>query len=181
MRFVGSLLVSAVLLGGVGLCQYVLTRRVDFSISREVATHGHAEEGAHAADAAHYVLKVTLGFTAGDDPFSVRTSTDVPSRVVIRHGDHEVYSTTEELVRGRTVTVSNLRFRGDAVTLFVEGVPGPEDARHPCSLRVQMLRDGVLCDAATLWSAGGGARLSGEVELSLLPGLETLDRGLGER
>jgi hypothetical protein len=181
-RFVSSLLVSAALLGGVGVSQYALTRKVDFSIAREPDAHGHVEPGAHPAEAASYVLEITLGFTAGDDPFAVRTSADAtPPRLVVRHANHELYSTTDELARGQTVTVPELQFRGDAATLFVEAVPGPEDAGHPCSLRLQMMRDDVACGAATLWSEGGGARLSGEVQLSLVPGLEKLDRGLGER
>jgi hypothetical protein len=132
--------------------------------------------------AARYDLVVTLGFTAGDDPFAVRTARDDASaRLTVRHGARDLYATADELVRGRTITVTNLAFSGDAVALFVEAVPAPDEARHPCPLRLQLRREGVDCGSATLWSEGGGARLSGEVELSLVPGLATLDRGLGAR
>jgi len=181
-RFLCSLLVTAALLGGVGLCQYALTRRVDFKLTNEPDAHEHGVAEAHPVEAPTYTLEVTLGFMAGDDPFAVRSSADAATpRLAIRRGTTDVYTTTDELARGRTITVPDLQFRGETVTLFVEAVPGPEDAGHPCSLRLQILRDGVACGTATLWSEGGGARLSGEVQLGLVPGLETLDRGLGER
>ncbi|MBT3295310.1 MAG: hypothetical protein HN919_22110 [Verrucomicrobia bacterium] len=181
-RFVSCLLVSAILLGGVGVCQYALTQRVEISISNAPDTHGHSETGTTDQAATPYDLALTLGFTAGDDPFAVRTSGDgTAPRLTLRHGARDLYVTTDELVRGRTISVTNLAFSGDAVTLFVEAVPGPEDARNPCPLRLQLSRDGVACGGATLWSEGDGARLSGEVHLSLAPRLESLDRGLGER
>jgi len=181
-RFVSSLLVTAALLGAVGVCQYALTRRLDFSIINEPDTHGHAGHEAASHGAADYTLRATLGFRAGDDPFAVRMSAgDASARLTIRHGARELYATTDELIRGQTISIADLQFDGEAVTLFVEAVPGSEDAGNPCSLRLQMVRDGVVCGAETLWSEGGGARLSGEVQLGLVPELEALDRGLGKR
>ena len=78
-------------------------------------------------------------------------------------------------------TLADLAFVGDNVSLYVEAVPGPDDAQRPCPLRVELARDGEWCDSATLWSDGNGARLSGEVTLRLSPALATLDRGLGAR
>ncbi len=181
-RLVGSLLVCAILLGGVGVCQVALTRSVAVRITNEPESHEPVDRQERPAAAASYALEITLGFTAGDDPFALRLAPgEAAPRLVVRNGTDDLYATTDELVRGRTITVPGLAFSGDVVRLFVEAVPGPEEAQHPCSLRLRLRRDGRECDAVTLWSEGHGARLSGEVQLSLVPGLDTVDRGLGVR
>ena len=171
-----------ILLGAVGVCQYALTARFDFSFANEPETHGHADHDITPESRARYRLDITLGFTAGNDPFAVRTAGEAEAtRLMVRQGSRVLYASADELQRGETIAVTNLPFMGDSVTLFVEAVPGPGDARHPCPLRLRMLRDDVACDEATLWSEGDGTRVSGEVVLSLAPDLATLDRGLGDR
>lgn len=182
MRFLCSLIVTVALFGGVGLCQYALTHRVDLSLARAAETHGHSDDPVDDSAAHRYTVSVTVGFTAGDDPFAVRTTVDGPTpRLVVQHGDTALYASAAELVAGREVTITNLAFTGERIALFVEAMPGPDDARRPCPLRIRLLRDGELCDSATLWSEGDGSRISGEIELRLVPALATLDRGLGAR
>ncbi|NQU39977.1 MAG: hypothetical protein HQ523_08505 [Lentisphaerae bacterium] len=182
VRFACSLLVAALLLGSVGLCQYALTRRVAISMTHAPESHGHAEPAKGVDASARYALYVTLGFEAGEDPFAVRAADAAESRrLVIRHGGAELFATSEALQRGQQIAITNQHFSGERVALFVEAVPGGEDAARPCALRLRLECEGEWCDEATLWSEGNGARVSGEVTLGLAPRLSTLDRGLGVR
>ena len=182
VRFLISLLVSALVLGAVGVCQYALTRDLDFKLTNKPDSHAQVDDDGPSGAYAAYTLNVTLGFTAGSDPFALRTGGETEAtRLLVRQGARVLYASADELQRGQTIVVTNLSFSGASVTLFVEAVPGPGDARYPCPLRLRLLRDEVDCDTVTLWSGGDGARVSGEVRLSLVPELATLDRGLGGR
>ncbi len=71
-RLVGSLLVCAILLGGVGVCQVALTRSVAVRITNEPESHEPVDRQERPDASASYALEITLGFTAGDDPFALR-------------------------------------------------------------------------------------------------------------
>jgi hypothetical protein len=178
MRFLSSLALSAALLGAVAWCRYALTRNVSIDITRRTHAHDQPHTDTQSAE---YVLEVTPAFDAVDDPFAVQVGEEQDTaRLVIHHAEREIYRRTEDLRRGETVRIDDVRFGGDAVHLYIQAVPAPEQALHPSALRVQLIRDEVLCDETTLWSPGGGARVSGEAVLHTSPNLQTLDRGLGE-
>jgi hypothetical protein len=65
---------------------------------------------------------------------------------------------------------------------LVEAVPQAGEALRSLPLRVQVFRQGALCDDVTLWTDGGGAKLERRIDISLEPRRAALDRGLrGEK
>jgi len=175
-RLVATLLIAGLLLGSVGLCQWHLTRRVEFRMSRDVHEEDiHLDDGNHTFD-----VVLTPAFSAIDDPFAVRVDNSAAPRLVVKYAEGTVFLHTEDVRTGEKVTIRDVSFGGDRVSLYVEGNPSSEDAARPCALRVQILRDGVVCDDQTIWSEGGGTKPAGSLDMSLEPRLRTLDRGLGE-
>ncbi len=176
MRFVYAIAVSILMLGSVGVCQFLMTRSIEVSLSREV--HAHHDPVEHTETAA-CTLRLTPVFDAIRDPFALAAgpASDAP-RIVVRHGGEAILEWKEDVRRGMPLTVTNLSFTGNSVELHVEATPSAEDARRPVPLRIELLRDKALCADRTIWSPGDGHNLSATVELSLQPRLGKLDRGL---
>jgi len=179
-RILSALLVSALLLGSVGLCQHLMTREIRFQLARDVDEHGHGDSPVPDVSDVPYTLIVTPGFDAADDPFAVKLDDTETTRLLVRADNTEILASRENLQRGQPLTVSNLQFSADTVDVYVEATPNEADARRPVPLRVQLYRGDVPADDQTLWSHGHGQKLSGTVRLSLEPKLRKLDRGLGE-
>jgi hypothetical protein len=178
MRFLAAGLLAALLLGSVAWCQYAFTRRVAVDVTRAAHGHGRAE----TAEAGHtYRLELTLSFAATRDPFALRTAPDGDApRLCVRYAGAVLLEHTADIPRDEGVTLDGLALQGDAATFFVQATPAPDDARHPCALRVRLWRDdGALCDDKTVWSEGGGARVAGSVTCGLDPRPAPVDRGLG--
>ncbi len=180
IRILSALLVSALLLGSVGLCQHLMTREIRFQIARDVDEHGHGDSPVTDVSDVRYTLIVTPGFDAADDPFAVKLDDTESTRLLVRAEDADLLASREDLRRGVPLTVSNLQFTADAVDVYVEATPNEADAKQPVPLRVQLYRGDVPTDDQTIWSHGHGQKLSGRVRLSLEPKLRKLDRGLGE-
>lgn len=179
LRFLLTIVIASILLGSVALCQHRLTRQVAFSIARDV--HGHAGETPAQHGREPHTLMLTPGFDAADNPFALRVETAAAPRIVVRHAGRDLAAWTNDVARGTVLAFSNLFFEGESVELHVEASPSPDAARRPCALRLRLLQGGVACDERTLWSRGGGDRLSGSVKMDLAPRLQSLDRGLGAR
>lgn len=180
-RFIGVLLVTVLFLGSVALCQRMMTKNIKFNLSREVSGHG---EEVHEKQSEHtYLLKITSGFEAMASPFSLNLDDDAESvRILVRRNEEVLLKHTEDVTRGESITVENLSFPGNTVSLYLEGTPGEIDRNRPCAMRIQLLRqkENVLCDEATLWSNNAG-NVSGSVNFNTSPRLESLDRGLGSK
>jgi len=179
MRFLASIGIATALLGGVGWCQYLLTRSLDFDVTREAHTHTEPaeQEQSHA-----YRFEIVTSFAAAHDPFALRIDeTGGEVRLLVRSGERVLLEQTEDIQRGQLVTSPDLRFAGREVSLYVEASPTAQDARHPCALRLRVYRDdGALCDEVTIWSGGGGEKVGGTISCSLEPKLNSVDRGLAE-
>lgn len=174
LRFIGVVGVALLMLGGVALCQWSMTRQVEFHLTREP---GHGAE--HEADSGPVELVLTPTFTAVDDPFALRSPDGDTPRLQVWHEDTLLLRHTTDLRAGELVRVPGLNLGRDQASIRVEATPSPEEAVHPCALRVEIFRDGVLCDDQTLWSHGGGTRVVAVLTVQLTPRLRTLDRGLG--
>jgi hypothetical protein len=176
MRFIYTIAVSILLLGSVGLCQYLMTRSINVSLAREVHQHDHPSL---QVESASYTLRLTPAFDATRDPFALSTgpTSDAP-RIVIRHGTNTLLASNRDVRRGVPLTLTNLAFTGNSVELHVEATPSAEEARRPVPLRVELFRDAATCADQTIWSHGDGHNLSATVQLSLQPRLDKLDRGL---
>lgn len=176
MRFIAAIVVSALLLGSVGICQYLLTRSVDISIAREV--HGH-NDPFDPAESAPYTLRLTPAFDATRDPFALAAEpgSETP-RIIVKHDGKALLAWSRDVRRGIPLTLTNLTFQGNSAEFHVEATPSADDARRPVALRVELLQDGTTCADETIWSPGEGHNLSARVDLSLLRQLGKLDRGL---
>lgn len=181
-RFLGAGVIAAMLLGSVGVCQFLMARQLEFSLTRDVDEHGGGHETTTAER--EYVLELTPTFEARADPFALRPATGGDAaRLRVRRGDRELLRVTEDVRRGEPIRSEMVRFdtANRVVRLYVEGTPSTDEARRACALRIRMLTaDDVLCGEATLWSEGNGQTVSGEVALALDPKLESVDRGLAE-
>lgn len=175
LRFIGVVCVAVLMLGGVALCQWSMTRQVAFQLTQAVG-----QDADHEADAAGPVeLVLTPTFSAVDDPFALRSPDGDTPRLQVWHEDTLLLRRTADLRAGELIRVPGLVLGRDQASIRVEATPAPEEAVHPCALRVEIFRDGVLCDDQTLWSHGGGTRVVAVLTVQLTPRLRTLDRGLG--
>lgn len=175
LRFIGVVCVAVLMLGSVALCQWTMTRQVVFQLTRDT---GHDAD--HEGDGAGPVeLVLTPTFSAVDDPFALRSPDGGPPRLQAWHEDTLLLRHTTDLRAGERVRVPGLELGRDQASIRVEATPAPDEAVHPCALRVEVYRDGVLCDDHTLWSHGGGTRVVGVLTVQLTPRLRRLDRGLG--
>lgn len=177
-RFLIAAAVAVVLLGSVALCQLALTREVEVRFSREV--HGHGEPQLEESGV-EYELVVTPSFDAKRDPFQL--TDDVAGdaiRVRITAVDTVLLAWREDVARGVPIRVDGVSIADGRGEWFVEATPSPRDAADACALRIQVFRDGVLHEDATIWSDGGGAPLARRVEVDLRPARLRLDRGLGK-
>lgn len=180
MRFLATILIATALLGSVAGLQHAVTRRVRFDVTREAHAAG---EHVDTSDVAHtYRIELTPTFAAADDPFAVQVdATNTPPRLQVRYEGRVLLEHREDIRRGETITVPDLRFDAARVSLYVEASPTSEDAARPCALRVRIYRDdGALCTDATLWSEGDGAQLAGTIDTDLAPIRVSVDRGLGD-
>jgi len=180
MRFLASIAIAVVLLGGVAWCQQMMTRQIDFDITRSAHSHaGNEDESSKHS----YRLEIVPSFAGQSDPFALRTGEDADTaRLSVRHGGRTLLDRSKDFDRGEKITVPKLDFAGEELELHIEATPSIDAAQNPCALRVRLYRDdGALCDEATLWTEGGGAIVSSSVVLSLSPQRESVDRGLGER
>ncbi len=180
MRFLAALALAAVILGGVGFSQHMLTQRVRFDVTREA--HGHGEAQPESGKGWGYRVELTSTFDAAADPFAVRVDAadDVP-RLLVRHAGQELLRLSQDWHRGQMVAIPSVALEGRHAELFVQASPSAAEAAQSCGVRVRVIReDGALCDDQTIWTEGGGAVLAQAVRVSLDPVLERLDRGLGE-
>lgn len=165
-RFLAAGLIALVMLGAVGAVQRYLTEELRVRLTRVVHRAGQQEDPGD-----QYTLRITPSFDAVEDPFAIRLDEDQDApRLRIHHQGVLLAQHAEDLHAGQPLLFTNLLLHGAAVALHVEATPAPGEAERPCALRIQLMQQGVVFDEATLWSAGDGRPLSGEVRLSLRPG-----------
>jgi hypothetical protein len=112
VRFVISLLVTALLLGAVGVCQHALTEQLDFGLTNKPETHGQADHDITPESGVRYRLDITLGFMAGNEPFAVRRAGEAEAtRLMVRQGSRVLYASADELQRGETIAVTTCSSR----------------------------------------------------------------------
>ena len=178
IRFLIAIVVAVLLLGSVGLCQFALTSGLDIRFSREV--HGHGEHQVEAATT-EYELVVTPSFDAKRDPFQlVDDGVGDAVRIRIAVEGHELLAWREDVARGVPIRRSGVLIADAKGEWFVEATPSSRDAADACALRIQVYRDGVIYEDATVWSEGRGAPLARRIAVDLQPDRLRLDRGLGQ-
>lgn len=174
MRFLWAAIMAGALFGSVALCQYHVTRTVEFHLAQDA----EGEPGRGAA-AGRYAVVLTPGFDMGADPFAVRDEGAVDASLRVSTAQGILFERTGDAGAGEPVTITNVPLAGARAELFIEAVPAAGAAGKSLPLRVQVLKDGALCDDTTLWTEGGGAKLERRVPVSLEPRRHTLDRGMG--
>ena len=175
LRFLVVACVAVLMLGGVALCQWSLTRQVDFQLTRDTGHDAdHEDEVAGPVE-----LVLTPTFSAVDDPFALRSPGGDTPRLQVWHEDTLLLRHMTDLRAGEFVRLPGVDLGREQASLRVEATPAPEEALHPCALRVEIFKDGVRCDDQTIWSHGGGTPLAAVLTVQLTPRLRTLDRGLG--
>jgi hypothetical protein len=176
-RFLSAILLSLFLLGTVGFCQYSLTHELHVRVTPEADHHGH--DHALSREGGAFMLRITPAFDVSKDPFSIRRADDAEiARIRVSHEGENLVYWTNDVKRGKTIEVRDVRLPEERVELLIEATPDPVAARMLCALRVEILREGTVFADQTLWSAGGGAPIQRRVDMKLKPALRTLDRGL---
>ena len=178
MRFLVAFALGLVLLGGVGVCQYTLTRGWDGEIVREVDSHVIDQD--FQPYTGLYRVRITPGFDVGRDPFAVRPASESDvARIRVTRDGQELFAWRKDVEKGMAIEICDVRFVGEWAELLVEASPVRDAARVPCALRIEILRGDVVFADQPLWSAGGGMPIQQRIELKLQPAMGKLDRGHG--
>jgi len=178
MRFAASFIITVCMLGSVALCRMLLTQDVRFDLVRDEEKPSVSVETGISEHL--FCLVLTPAFDAARDPFALILDTGTEtSRIRVTHQEKMVIDWQEDVRNGVPIRQTDIPFTGDTVELFIEASPSGNGATFPCALRIQIVNDnGTLCDEQTLWSEGGGAKISGKIRLRLTPQPAGLDRGL---
>lgn len=159
VRLLAAAMVSALILGGLGLFIERRDPRADADIAYQA---DRAAEG-------QFSLDVTLSFSpAAEDPFALVTKgAEKKPGVLVQLNGRQVLATSEPVPAGELIAIPDVSgvVLGDN-EILVEADPPLDDANRAHAVRVRVLRDGRPIAEQTSWSEPG-TRLVARMRLNV--------------